>query len=290
MISSLNTTYLLLYTVDVLRFAVAGSPLSTPSPGGTVEGLKQAKALGIAAMEIEWVQNVPTNIERMKEIQSMSQELGIALTVHAPYFINLNSPDKSKLAASKKRILAALSMAERAGAHSVCVHAAFNLGLPPEKVYDNVRRAVEDILLQKSRDFPHVNLALETMGKHSQFGTLEEVLRIGSEFGIFPCVDFAHLHARFQGKINSKLEWNALLDQYEQALGKAALKDMHMHYSGIAYGPSGERKHLPLLESDANWKDLLTVLKKRRVGGVLVCESPIMEEDVLLLKHTYEKL
>ncbi len=239
-------------------------------------------------MEIEWVQNVPNNVERMREIRSVAQYLDIFLTVHAPYFINLNSPDKLKLAASKKRILAALSMAEIAGARSVCVHAAFNLGLPPAKVYDNVRRAVEDILKKKARDFPHVNLALETMGKPSQFGTLDEVLRISKEFSIYPCVDFAHLHARAQGKLNSKEEWDELLDQYEDGLGKSALKEMHIHYSGIAFGPSGERKHLPLRESDAKWKDFLAVLKKRKVGGVLVCESPLMEEDVLLLKRTYD--
>ncbi|MDD4319801.1 MAG: TIM barrel protein [Candidatus Peribacteraceae bacterium] len=274
----------------MLHFAVAGSPLSTPLPGGTLEGLQRAKELGIDAMEIEWVQQVPSGTERMKEIREMARELDMALTVHAPYYVNLNSPEKPKLEASKQRILKALSQAELAGAVSVCVHAAFNLKLPPAKVYDNVRRSVAEIMEQKEKLFPHVNLALETMGKPSQFGTLEEALKISKEFGIYPCVDFAHIHARFQGKFNSTEEWNALLDQYEAALGRGSLKTMHIHYSGIAYGSSGERKHLPFSESDAQWKDFLSVLKKRKVGGVLVCESPIQEEDTLLLKKMYDQL
>lgn len=274
----------------MLRFAVAGSPSSTPPPRGTVEGLKQAKALGIDALEIEWVQNVPVHEERMLEIRKTAVELDMALTVHAPYFINFNSPEKEKRTASVNRVLRALRMAELAGAVSVCVHAAFNMGRPPEEVYANVRRAVAEIMAKKTRFFPHVNVGVETMGKAAQFGTLEEALRISGEFDLYPCVDFAHLHARFQGKFNSAEEWEGLLDQYEKALGKKSLQNMHIHYSGINYGKSGERNHLRLRQSDANWKDFLKVLKKRRVGGILVCESPDPEKDTILLKRTFEKL
>ncbi|MDD5623089.1 MAG: TIM barrel protein [Candidatus Peribacteraceae bacterium] len=274
----------------MLRFAVAGTPHSTPAPGGTVEGLIRAHKLGITAMEIEWVQNVPKSPERMAEIRETAEELNITLTVHAPYFVNLNSPDKAKLAASKRRVLDALSMAELCGARSVCVHAAFNLGLPPEKVFDSVRHATEDIMKNKSKVFPRVNLAYETMGKASQFGTLEEVLKISKEFGNYPCVDPAHMHARTNGAINSAKEWEEMFDLYEKILGKKSLKSMHMHYSGIAYTTKGERMHLPLRKSDARWKEFLQVLKKRKIEGIVVCESPLLEEDTLLLRNTFARL
>ncbi|MBI3619026.1 TIM barrel protein [Candidatus Peregrinibacteria bacterium] len=274
----------------MLHFAIAGCPLSTPKPGGTVEGLKRAHELGIEAMEIEWVQNVPSDPKRMEEIRRTAEGLKISLTVHAPYYVNLNTPDPSKLAASKGRVLKALAMSEIAGVRSVCVHAAFYLGLPPEQAYDNIRRAVADILKQKSKLFPSVNLALETMGKPSQFGTLEEVLRISKEFDLYPCIDPAHLHARTNGAVNSAAEWNAMFDQYAEFLGKDSLKHMHMHFSGIAYGPKGEKHHLPLRESDAKWEDFLRVLKKRKIEGVVVCESPLLEEDTMLMRDTYASL
>lgn len=274
----------------MLRFAVAGVPLSTPKPGGTVHGLRHAKSLGITAMEMEWVQRVPMNEERMFEIRKTAEELGMYLTVHAPYYINLNSSDASKLSASKKRILDALTMAELAGAKSVCVHAAFYGGMEVEKAYDNVRRAVDDIMANKFKDFPSVNLGLETMGRVAQFGTLLEVLKISKEFDIYPVVDPAHMHARTNGKINTTEEWDEMIDLYIEHLGKPALKEMHLHYAGIAYGPKGEKHHLPIQESDANWKDFLKVLKKRGVGGTVVSESPLLEKDTLLLKKAYEKL
>ncbi len=274
----------------MLRFAVAGTPHSTPAPGGTVLGLQRAATLGITAMEIEWVRSVPKNPKRMAEIRETAERLKQTLTVHAPYYINLNSPEPAKLAASKVRIINALAMSELAGVRSVCVHPAFYLGLPPEKAYDNIRRATEDILKSKAKLFPHVNLAYETMGKVSQFGTLEEVLRLSKEFDLYPCVDPAHMHARTNGKINSKKEWNEMFDLYEKYLGKKALKYVHMHFSGIAYGTSGEKHHVPLEESDAKWRDFISVLNERKIEGTVVCESPLLEKDTLLMQKTYEKM
>ena len=255
-----------------------------------MEGLKRAHDLGITAMELEWVQRVPLAPKRMEEIRKTAEELKMVLTVHAPYFVNLNAKEPEKLTASKKRIINALAMAQIAGARSVCVHPAFYLGMEPEIAYENVRRATQEILTKKTKLFPDVNLAYETMGKGTQFGTLEEVLRLSKEFGLYPCVDTAHMHARTNGKYNSRKEFNEILDLYAKYLGKKSLKHVHFHYSGIEYTAKGERKHLPLKESDAEWKTFLKVLKERSVEGVVVCESPTLEEDTLLLKKAYEKL
>lgn len=274
----------------MLYIATPGAPMKTPGSGGTLAGLKYAHSLGIRAMEMEWVQSVPKNPEHVAIVGETAKSLSMALTVHAPYFVNLNSPEKEKLAASKKRVIDALTMAQIAGAQSVCVHAAFNLGQPPEKVMTNVMRAVDDIMKKKQTLFPDVNLALETMGKQTQFGTLEEVLTVSKEFDIYPCIDPAHMHARTNGKINSTKEWNEMLDTYEEYLGRKSLARMHLHFSGIAYGEKGEKHHLALEDSDAKWEDFLRVLKKRRVGGVLTCESPTMEEDTRLMIRRYAEL
>lgn len=273
----------------MLHFAVAGVPLSTPK-GGTVEGLKHAHSLGITGMELEWVQRVPSTPERMEEIRKTAEELEMSLTVHAPYYINLNAKEPEKLAASKVRILDALSMAQLAGARSVCVHPAFYLKMDPEDVYENVRRATDEIITKRDKMGITVNLAYETMGKVAQFGTLEQVLKLSKEFDIYPTIDPAHMHARTNGEWNTTEEWNTMFDLYEEYLGKASLKHVHMHYSGIEYTEKGERRHLPLKESDARWKDFLKVLKDRGIEGQVVCESPIMEEDTILLQREFAKL
>ena len=274
----------------MLHFAVAGVPRSTPGSGGTVEGLKHAHSLGITAMEMEWVQRVPMNVERIEEIRVTASKLDMYLTVHAPYFINLNAQEEEKLEASKVRILNAMEMGQLAGAHSVCVHPAFYLKMDQDEVYENVYRATEDIMKRAHKMNLTINLGFETMGKGTQFGSLEEVLRLSREFGIYPTVDPAHMHARTNGAWNSTKEWNEMFDLYEEYLGSDSLKTVHMHYSGIEYTEKGERKHLPLKESDAKWEDFLKVLKKRNIEGTVVCESPLLEKDTILLQEAYLKL
>ncbi|MBM3231407.1 TIM barrel protein [Candidatus Peregrinibacteria bacterium] len=273
-----------------LQFAVAGAPHGTPGSGGTVRGLQYAHSLGISAMELEWVQSVPKNPERMSEVRSTAESLGMTLTVHAPYFVNLNADDPGKLSASVRRILDALSMAQLCGAVSVCVHPAFYLEKDPAIALENVRKATDEIMEHKSRLFPDVNLGYETMGKPTQFGTLEEVLIISREFGIYPTVDPAHMHARSNGAWNTTEEWHAMFDLYAEYLGTSSLRKMHIHYSGIAYSMKGEKHHVPLEESDARWRDFLSVLKDRRIGGVVVCESPLLESDTLLLQEAFTAL
>lgn len=274
----------------MLHFAVAGVPTRTPKPGGTVEGLAYAASIGITAMELEWVQRVPERPERMAEIREASERLGMYLTVHAPYFVNLNAQEPEKLEASIKRVMAALRMAELAGAHSVCVHPAFYLGMEPSAAYDNVRSATDRIMTLRAKEGISVNLAFETMGKPSQFGTLEEVLLLSKEFGIYPTLDPAHMHARSNGEWNTTAEWNRMFDVYAEHLGEDSLRTVHMHYSGIAYGAKGEKHHLPLEESDANWRDFLKVLHDRNIQGTVVCESPLLEIDTLLLSSEFAKM
>ena len=105
-----------------------------------------------------------------------------------------------------------------------------------------------------------------------------------------PCVDFSHLHARSNGKFNTRNEFQQVLEEIEKVLGRDGLENMHIHLSGIAYSEKGEKNHLKLEESDMNYKDLLKVWKEFKIAGVVICESPNVEEDALLLKNEFYKL
>lgn len=81
-----------------------------------------------------------------------------------------------------------------------------------------------------------------------------------------------------------------MLQQIEQRLGRAALDNMHMHVSGIAYSQRGEIKHLNLKDSDFQYVELVKALKDFQVKGLVICESPNLEEDARLLQATYNTL
>jgi deoxyribonuclease-4 len=81
----------------------------------------------------------------------------------------------------------------------------------------------------------------------------------------------------------------SILQQIEATLGRPGLETMHIHLSGIAYTAKGERHHLNLQESDLNYADLMRALKDMKVAGTVVCESPSLEDDALLLQETYAR-
>jgi len=153
-----------------------------------------------------------------------------------------------------------------------------------------VKDSLEEILNQLKKEGNRVWLRPETMGKPSQFGNLEEILNLCTEVeGVAPCIDFAHLHAR-SGTSNTYQEFTSILLQIEGILGRTALDNMHIHVSGIAYGEKGETKHLNLKESDFQYVEFLKALSTYDVKGKVICESPNLEEDALLLQTTYNTL
>ena len=70
-------------------------------------------------------------------------------------------------------------------------------------------------------------------------------------------------------------------------LGTAALKNAHIHIAGIHYNHTGEIKHLNLDEADFRYDEWLQALRDLGVEGLVICESPNLEADALMLKKLY---
>jgi deoxyribonuclease-4 len=248
-------------------------------------------ALGLSVMELEFVQGVRLSEATAERIRERAQALDVALTCHGPYYINLNAVEPEKRQASRTRILETARAAQRVGARSITFHAAFYLGQDPEAVHRTVREELAGILRQLRDEDNSVQIRPELTGKPSQYGSLEELLRLASEVpGVLPCIDFSHAHARSGGAQNSAEEFDRMLEQVRAALGDEGLADLHLHVSGIEYTAKGERRHLDLPEADLRWQDLLRSLFSARAGGVVICESPSLEEDALRMQRYFRKL
>jgi len=265
-------------------------PKSSSKPD-TLSGLERIKELGLDAMELEFVQGVRMKEPLANEVNKKRTELGLTLTVHAPYFINLNAREPEKIEASKKRIYDSCRIGALCGAINVTFHVGFYLGDEPEKTYQTIRDNMKEIISRLKKEKLAIRLTPELTGKASQFGSHEELIRLAQdlpEIGL--CIDFSHLHSRSAGKYNTYEEFAGVLKQIEKGLGKDFLQRMQIHTSGIKYSAKGEREHLDLKDSDMNYQALLKALKDFDVGGVLICESPNLEEDALLMKEFYGNL
>jgi len=272
-----------------LLFGTAGIPLSA-EPRTTIDGIKHVRRLGLGSMELEFVRSVNITKDKSPEVKKAAEENDVVLTCHAPYFINLNSLEKAKIRASIERILNSARIANLCGGYSVCFHSGFYMGQEPKSVYDTIKSNLKEITLTLKKEGNNIWLRPETTGKETQFGNVDEILQLSQELdNVMPCIDFAHFHARTNGKYNSYKEFASILEAIEKKLGKKGLENMHMHITGIAYGPKGEKNHLTLKESDLKYEELAKVLKDFKVKGVAISESPNIEEDALLMQKVYSK-
>lgn len=274
--------------MDKLRFGTAGIPLST-FPHTTASGIQRVRELGLEAMELEFVRQVNISEDKAPEVKAAAQKNDVILTCHGQYFINLNSQDKAITEASMKRIYHAAKIASLCGAYSMTFHAAYYMKNPAEQVYQVVKDTLKPVIEQLQDEGHTLWIRPETTGKATQWGELKEILQLSQELEqVMPTIDFSHLHARTGGKNNTLEEFRQSLTEVEKALGREGLENMHIHLSGIHYTNKGERHHLNLQESDMNYKELIKAWKEFKIRGVVISESPNIEEDAGLMKGEYE--
>lgn len=276
-----------LWRPDKLYFGPAGIPASLKK-GDLKDGIIEVKRLGLDAMEIEFVRKIFLDEKKAKEVKKVASQLGIVLTVHAPYYINLASKEEEKVKASVERILQSARVGYAAGAWSVCFHAGYYGGGEQRVVYGKIRDEIKAIVSTLRDEGVEIWVRPETTGKKTQFGDLVELLELSQELDmVMPVIDFAHLHARGVGKLKKYQDFQEVLELVEKYLGREGLNNMHIHVSGIEYSDKGEVRHLNLREADLDYKLLIKAFKEFNIKGVVISESPNLEEDALLLKQLY---
>ncbi len=272
---------------DKILFGTAGVPEST-SPYSNLAGIEEISRLKLDCLEIEFVKGVNVGSDMCRRIKEKAKALKVSLSVHAPYYVNLNSVEEGKRLVSQENLLSSARAAEKCGAGSVVFHCGYYGKSSPGDAFDTIKKGLLEVIsILRSERCP-VILRPETMGKKTQFGTLEEILLLCREVdGILPCIDFSHIHAR-NGNANSYNEFCRILKKVGKKLGHKAVNDMHIHISGVDYNQSGEIKHLNLKESDFRFDEWIQALKDYGAGGVVVCESPQQEQDAIMLKNLYQ--
>jgi deoxyribonuclease-4 len=273
----------------MLRFGTSGIPRTSARPT-TEAGIRRARELGLDGLEMAWVNGVRMGEATAGRIARAAREHDVALTAHAPYYVNLCGAEDVR-ARSLTRLVDAGRLAAQCGAASFCFHAGFYQQRDPAAA----RALVEDGLVAVSARLRALGVSVdvrpELTGKPTQLGSLEEILAwCRGVPGVYPCVDFSHHVARHAGAYNRYDAFAGMLDAVATQLGRGALERLHVHVSGIEYGPRGERRHLPLRDSAFRYRELLRALKDARVSGWVVCESPAMEEDALILQRAYRRM
>jgi deoxyribonuclease-4 len=273
------------------RFGTVGTPLSTLQNAGSVGGIKRIREMNLNALELAWVQSVRISDEACAKIKQTAATLDVALSVHAPYYINLNAENEEMWLAGRERLLSAARAGFKAGATDIIFHPGSYMKKTPATAYTIARDRLGEVSDTLAKEGTRVMLRPETMGKSAMLGTLEETIGWSREFeNVLPCVDFAHLHARpGDGSFNTYAEFKTAVQIIASGLGERGVKHMHIHFSGIAYTAKGEKNHLNLDESDINYKDFFQVLADFDAHGRVLSETPNMEEGAVMMQNAFQR-
>lgn len=219
------------------------------------------------------------------------------LTVHGSYFVNFCG-DEETIMKSKARLLACATAADWMNAHVVVFHPGFYGEKSPRKALELCVKALSEVVeSMKSFQITKVHLGPETTGKLSQFGSLDEVLTLCERVELTePVIDWAHIHARERGKMETVGDFRKILDLIEKRLGTDVMKKLHCHYTHVEFTGKGEKRHhiMDEVEYGPSFEALASLIAELGLTPVIISESPVLDVDAqkmrdIVLKKLEEK-
>ena len=279
------------------KFGPAGSAESFKVMGykSSLQIPEYLNKFSLDCFEYQCGRGVNIGEEKAKELGNVAKEKGITLSLHAPYYISMSSVEEEKRLNSVNYILASAGAVNAMGGDRIVVHTGSCGKISREKALslaiDTMKLAIDAL---KSEGLYHIHICPETMGKVNQLGTLTEVMELCKiDESLIPCIDFGHLNARDLGILKSKEDFEGVLNQIENDLGKDRLNIFHSHFSKIEYTTGGEKRHLTFEDTvyGPDFEPLMELVYKKGLNPTFICESAgTQTEDAKQMKDYYLSL
>ena len=267
----------------MVRFGPAGNDVKFYADGNqsSVDAPRWLAGKGLSAYEISFGRGIRMTDKTAQVIGAQAAAHGIQISVHAPYYINLaNLENLEKNYHYIKRSLELLAMM---GGKRLVVHTGCQMQMTRAEALKNCRQSLQTVLERLHNDgIDDYWLCLETMGKYTQIGNLDEICDLCAldPEHLIPTVDLGHMNCLAQGQLD--------LDHVFKQL--QIFPQVHFHISFIEYGSKGEIRHLTLADKQFGFdlEVVMRLLRARPGNDVVICESDsIMAQDSLQLRDFY---
>lgn len=290
--------------MEKIRFGSGGNADSFYKDNKNKSSLEACRwlfAKGLDAYEYECTRGVKIGKEFAVKLGKEAKEFDIALSVHAPYYINLAAINPEKQRASIDYLIQSLEVANWMGATKVVFHPGSGNPVEEGDIRETALERAKTVLHRAVKEcqqlglLEKVHLSPETMGKVNQLGNLEEVLSLcqSAPGFVYPTVDWGHLHALGNGSLQTEEDFLAVFEKIENALGESACQNLHCHFSPVEYTEGGEKKHHTLAEKiyGPDFSLLAKVLIAKNYTPTIICESAgTQAEDAVVFKRIYKEL
>lgn len=281
----------------MIRFGPSGNSTRFYDEGhsSTMDAPKWCADLGLSAYEYSFGRGINISDEKANAIGALGATFDVALSVHAPYYINFANPDDAMAEKSYAYVLRSAKKAVQFGANRVVFHPS-TVGKMTREGAVALTKSRLQILADKIREerLDNIWFCPETMGKINQIGDLEEITEFCQIADFFlPAIDFGHLNARTYGSLKTEEDFERLICHVIDRLGTERASKIHIHFSKIEYSAGGEVRHLTFADNiyGPEFLPLAKVLVKYKLQPVIICESDgTQADDALQMKQTYMSL
>ena len=220
------------------------------------------------------------------------KKYGIAISIHAPYYINFATPTDEMAEKSYNYVLESLRKLRLIGGNRLVVHPASQGKMSREEAVELCKKRLtilKDKIIEAGYDDMYI--CLETMGKSAQIGTYQEILDFCQIYDKYiPTFDFGHINALTQGTLKTYDDYKKIIEASIEAIGIERTRIAHVHFSKIEYSTKGEVKHLTLEDTiyGPEFEPLARVMKDYDLECTIICESKeYMARDASILKNIY---
>jgi len=270
----------------MIRIGPAGIPLSCKGRTNK-DGLVYTKQiLDLNAMEVQFVRGLYIMEDEEAEfMKQYSEENDVELNVHAPYYINLAGSGE-ELNLSIDKIMYSARLADKMGAKTIVTHPGYYGEDSERKTMKKMIKNLKKIQASFKKEKVKAKLGLETMGKQKVFGSIEEIIEVCQNVkGIIPIIGLGHIHARMNGGLKKREDFEELFKK----LKPLKLKHFLLHVTGTLYEQGNEYYHVPIKKGDMPLAPLIEIILDNNYDVTFISESPLLEHDAVYIRLQVEK-
>lgn len=282
--------------MDEIRFGPSGNSSIFFADGNknSLQAPQWCANHGLGAYEYSFGRGFTMSMETAIKLGENAKENNIALSLHAPYYINLANESQEMIEKSFQYITKGLQYLKAMSGCKYIVHLASCGKLPRDKALSLTSKRLDDclqVIYDNNLDDAGL-LCPETMGKYLQIGTYQEIIDFCKKDKILvPTFDFGHINCILQGGLKTKDDFKRIFDYSIDKIGLEKTKNCHIHFSKIEFSEKGEIRHLNLDDKlyGPRFEPLASVLKEYELIPTVICESrDRMMEDAITLKGIYD--
>lgn len=281
----------------MIKFGPSGNETLFAQSGhkSTLDAPKYVADYGLDAYEYSFGRGINIGDDKAAQIGAEADKYGIALSVHAPYYINFANPDEQKAVNSYNYVVNSALKCKAFGGKRIVFH--------PSTVGKLTRQEAVQLTLQRIDTLAHIirdnglddmTFCPETMGKINQIGDVAEIAEFCKVADFFvPTIDFGHINARTHGSLKTEDDFEAIVTYLIDNIGFERTSNMHVHFSKIEYSQGGEVRHLTFDDTvfGPEFLPLAKVIKKYQLSPTIICESDGTQcRDAAEMKRIYESL